>query len=137
MCELLEYINTGWPNRPGRPELLNSEVRMNGFDLTIKLYHPDHLGGLQIKELEYDVYHSTPAQKPQFIETVYTSNASKAFVIKQSLMSKIRIYDLTSLRSVYLIHVQLAVKNKSMAEIVSLPEGSPVLEIQPACDLVG
>ena len=134
MCELLEYINTGWPNHPGRPELLNSEAHTNGFDLTIRLHRPDYLGGLKVEELEYNVYFGdTRRECPQFIDTV--DGLTDTFIVV--LTSKLLIHGVGSLLSIYHLAIQLASKNETLHGIAALPSGSPILVIDPLCDLIG
>ena len=139
MCELLEYIIIGWPNHPGRPELLSSETRTDGFNMSLKLYPPDHLGGLDITKLEFDVF-CTGAEfndKPNFIETVRAKNPSSPIISTLLLTSKVRMLGLSSLRNTYFIHVQLSVTDVRMVGIAALPNGSPHLVILAICDLVG
>ena len=139
MCDLLEYVTTGWPNHPGRPELLSSETRTDGFNMSLILYPPDHLGGLDITVLEYDVFCSGAEfnDKPNFIETVRATNPSSPIISTLLLTSKVRMLGLGSLRNTYFIHVQLSISDVRMVGIAALPNGSPDLKILAVCDLVG
>ena len=130
--ELLECINTGWPNHPGRLELVSYITRTNRFELTIRLHGPDYLGGLKEDELEYDVYLGDAGRRAgqKLYETI--DGLTDTFIVV--LTSKGHIY---SLSNEHHFAVQLVIKNESLHGIATQPSGSPILFINPLCDLIG
>ena len=136
MNELLECFTTGWPNLPGRPELVSYIAHTNGFRLKVKLHNPDYLGGLDEDDILYDVYMNDAvgySDAPQYINTFNSSLDT----VDIDLTSKVRIIGVQSLSNTYYLTVQLVIRDKDLAGIIALPTGSPMLVINVLCDLVG
>ena len=141
LTELL-WCFTGWPNHPGRPELLHSNSTTDGFDLQVKLYHPHYLAGMDKNLLAYDIYfaRTQTIHNKDYKKTVSVSNASNTsgtIVTDYSLTSTIRITDMEDLDHVYILSVQLVILNESLSGVAALPRSSPKLELHAFCELVG
>ena len=135
MCDLLEYITTGWPNHPGRPELVSN----NRFAIEVKLYQPDYLGGLTADDgLQYHVYVAY-AGDTYMDEDLYTViDASNTSTITNiDLTEDTLITGLNTLWNKYHIAVRIITKNRELIEVAALPKKSPPLHIDTLCDLVG
>ena len=119
---------TGWPNHPGKPELISYSSRSNGFTLELKLYQPDYLGGLTADDgLRYDI--------SGYREDVDASDATSTVSIE--LNSDVLITGASSLWSVHSFNVQIKTNNRSLLGIAALPNGSPFLNVDIWCDLIG
>ena len=141
MCELLEYINTGWPNRPGRPELVSHN---NRFTIEVKLHRPDYLGGLTVDDgLQYQVYVAYAGNSFDGGNTYANGNfyaktdASNTSTITKIDLKHVHITGLNSLWNVYRITVDIVTTNRTLVRIAAFPEKSPPLQLNTLCDLVG
>ena len=83
----------------------------------------------------YDVYlmDSGTAGGPRYINTFNSSLDT----VDINLGSKIRVFGIDSIRSVYYLTVQLVTIDKDLLGFAALPTGSPLLYINVICDLVG
>ena len=141
VCELLECINTGWPNRPGRPELVSHN---NRFTIEVKLHQPEYLGGLTADDgLQYHVYLAYAGTSLDSEDTFgdrdfhERTDASSTSTIITIDLTEISIIGLNSLSNKYLITVIIVPTNRTLIRIAALPERSPPLQINTLCDLVG
>ena len=127
----------GWPNHPGRPELLAHSRFSDGFKLTIKLHSPDHLGGIAPDQLMCDVYVADVLDHSS--DLIHATNVAINSTVDIELSPKALIYDgVHSVLNIYYLYVQLkAGAELSQNTIFALPTGSSILELRTDCDLIG
>ena len=126
---------TGWPNRPGKLELISYTAHTSGFILKLKLHKPDYLGGLDGDDVLYDIYIGDAVSWPglRYLNT-YNSSID---TIDIDLSSKVLILGIDSLGNTYYLSTQLVIKNKGLIGTAIIPSGSPMLAINVLCDLIG
>jgi len=127
----------GWPNYPGRPELIAHSSFSDGFKLVIKLHSPDYLGGITPDQLMCDVYianvlnHSSDVIQAKNVVTNTTVNIE---LHPKALINK----GINSVLNMYYLYVQLtAGADPSQSTTFAPPRRSPVLELMTDCDLIG
>ena len=129
----------GWPNHPGRPELLAHSSFSNGFSIVIKLHPPDYMGGITEEQWRYDVYLADSGLNfdGDFLDTAIPSNP----IINITLEKNVQIFvGVGSLLNTYYVTTQLALQYNptlSLADINALPTGSPFLLLRTFCELIG
>ena len=129
----------GWPNYPERPELLAHSSNSNGFQLTVKLYPPDYLGGITEEQWRYDVFLSGSVNN--FSGGILGSTVPSNPTVNMTLGTNILLLGgVGSLLNTYYITTQLALKydpTLSLVDISALPTGSPSLVVRTFCELIG
>ena len=118
----------GWPNHPGRPELLDHSSFSDGFRLVVKIYPPDYLGGLMADQLMYEVC----------IEGSLNAYRAAADITTNTTINVELLDRLDSIYNRYFLYAQLRVEaDLPLGSILALPTGSPFLHINPYCELIG
>ena len=132
----------GWPNHPGRPELLAHSSFSNGFKLVIKLYPPDYLGGIAPDQLMCDVYMADALNYSG--DAIQARNVATNATVNIELSStKVLLYGgVHSALNAYYFYVQLRVKltfpfDLPLTTIFALPTGSQFLQLRTYCELIG
>ena len=126
---MFRYV--GWPNRPGRPELINFLQKNLKFELMIMVHPPDYLAGLAIEDLSYNIF-LTDSWQPldvDFLQTTVNSSIAREGVSVQLDLTN----DLNKYQSIYYLAVSINYTNRMLSNIIVLPGFSPYLRINAIC----
>jgi len=129
----------GWPNHPGRPELLAHSSFSNGYNLQVKLHPPDYMGGITEEQWQYDVYlaGSVLNFSGGIQDTAVPFNPTVNITLGTNLQL---LGGVESLLNTYYVTTQLALKYDStspLLDINALPIGSPFLLVRTFCEIIG
>ena len=131
----------GWPNYPGRLELLSHEGFSRNFNLSLKLHPSDYIAGLSEDDIFYNIYlTSTQTTEGSLVaHNVYSSN--RTFTTK--LESNNIFFGVNSIFNYFYLFAEMNValshdaNGHLQSELLALPHGSPLLSIKHYCELVG
>ena len=131
----------GWPNHPGRLELLSHKGFSRNFSLSLKLHPSDYIAGLSEDDIFYNIY-LTSTQIPEnsiVARNVYKSNCTFTAKLKSNnvffgVNSIFNYFHLFAEMNVALSH---DANGHMQSKLLALPHGSPLLSIRHYCELIG
>ena len=128
----------GWPNHPGRPELLDHSIDSTGFQLLVQLHPPDYLGGLTEEQVEYGVYIANSGL--DFNDVTLVAKSNTAGTVHFRLTNIDLLGGVGSLLNTYYAYTQLEFTyDPSLlnVDMFARPTLSPFLYLRTFCELIG
>jgi len=131
----------GWPNLPGRLELLSHKGFSRNFILSLKLHPSDYIAGLSEDDIFYNIYlTSTRIPEDSLVaHNVYSSN----FTFIAKLESNNVFFGVNSVFNYFHLFAEMNValshdaNGHMQSKLLALPHGSPLLSIRHYCELIG
>jgi len=129
----------GWPNHPGRLELLSHKGFSRNFSLSLKLHPSDYIAGLSEDDIFYNIFLLFPEYSIIVARNVYISNCTFTAKLKSNnvffgVNSIFNSFDLFAEMNVALSH---DANGYLQSKLLDLPHHSPLLSIRHYCELIG